>query len=395
VGRASLPSPVDPPCIAMSKAPPILEGTPLTEEETQRLDAIREAHKERIAQHNVHYLTLLRFLRGYKDDPKPLEKSIDMLGKMLTWREEQKVDEIVASVLPRGDEFRKIWPSGVHGFGKEGNLIYIDRVGQVEPSKLMGKNGFTMDDVQKFHIQMMEGVNRMKEQQYAATGKVKYKNLVILDLDGLGMGHMGSKFTAPMKSFIKIDQEYYPESLYQMVITNAGWVLKTLWAMVSPWIDPITASRIKFGSAHLTEFIDEEQIPKFLKGKCKCEGGKCLEVPFIAGYDPPRPDLAGAAASIGGPGAPSHPAEAAAAADAAAAAAAAAAGPAAAAAAAAPAADAAAPAAAASGDSAAAAASAEGQSQPAASAEGQQLAAGETQPAAAAAAPDAAQPAAQ
>ena len=125
---------------------------------------------------------------------------------MQTWREEQKVDEIVATVLPRGDEFKKIWPSGTHGFGKAGNLIYVDRVGQVEPSKLTGKNGFTMDEVQRFHIQMMEGVNRQKELQYAATGSVKYKNLVILDLDGLGMGHMGSKFTGPMKSFIKIDQ---------------------------------------------------------------------------------------------------------------------------------------------------------------------------------------------
>jgi hypothetical protein len=69
-----------------------------------------------------------------------------------TWREEQKVDEIVATVLPRGDEFKKIWQNGVHGFGKDGNLIYVDRVGQVDPSKLMGKNGFAMEDVVKFHV---------------------------------------------------------------------------------------------------------------------------------------------------------------------------------------------------------------------------------------------------
>ena len=30
----------------------------------QRLEALREAHRDRIAQHNVHYLTMLRFLRG-------------------------------------------------------------------------------------------------------------------------------------------------------------------------------------------------------------------------------------------------------------------------------------------------------------------------------------------
>jgi hypothetical protein len=56
----------------------------------QRLEQIREVHQARIAQHNVHYLTLLRFLRGYKDDPKPVEKSIDMLGKMLVSRYEKE-----------------------------------------------------------------------------------------------------------------------------------------------------------------------------------------------------------------------------------------------------------------------------------------------------------------
>lgn len=203
------------------------------------------------------------------------------------------MDEIVATRLPREDEFKKIWPSGVHGFGKSGNLIYVDRVGQVDPSKLMGKTGFAMEDVQKFHIQSMEHVNKLKEQQYERTGNVKYKNLVILDLDGMGMSHLGSKFTAPMKSFIKIDQEYYPESLYQMVVTNAGWVVKSLWVIISPFIDPITSQRIKFGQSHLGEFIDAEQIPKFLGGKCKCKEGKCLAEPFEAGYDPPRPDLAG------------------------------------------------------------------------------------------------------
>lgn len=183
--------------------------------------------------------------------------------------------------------------------GKDGNLIYVDRVGSVEPSKLMGSHGFSMEDVKKFHVQMMESVNRQKEEQYAATGVTKYKNIVILDLDGMGMSHMGSKFTAPMKSFIKIDQEYYPESLYQMVVTNAGWIVKTVWAMVSPFIDPITKERIKFGEKHLPEIIDAEQIPKFLGGKCKCKDGKCLIEPFVAGYPEghaPHPHHAAAAA---------------------------------------------------------------------------------------------------
>jgi len=288
----------------MSKSPPIKEEAPLSEVEMKRLEMIREAHKDRILKHNVHYLTLLRFLRGYKDDPKPVEKSIDMLGKMLTWREEHKVDEIVATQFPREQEYKRIWPNGIHGFGKEGNLVYVDRVGAVDPGKLMGTGGFTIDDVQNFHIQMMESVDRQKELQYAATGVVKYKNIVVLDLAGMGMAHLGTKFTTPMKAFIKIDQEYYPESLFQMVVCHAGWVVKSLWALVSPFIDPITKERIKFGEKHIPEVVDLEQIPVGLGGKCKCLDGKCLHTPFIAGYDPPREavNLAAASASANGNG---------------------------------------------------------------------------------------------
>jgi hypothetical protein len=214
-----------------------------------------------------------------------MDKSIEMLGKMLTWREEQRVDETVATVFPRAKEFAQVWPSGLHGMGKEGHLVYLDRIGHVKPDKLLGKDGFTLDEVGKFHIQMMERVNRAKEQQYAATGNVKYKHIVVLDLDGIGARHLGASFTGPLKSFLKIDQEYYPESLFQMVICNAGFAVRSMWNVLSLFIDPLTKERIKFGAKHLPELIDVEQIPAYLGGRCKCAGGKCLVEPFAAGYE--------------------------------------------------------------------------------------------------------------
>jgi hypothetical protein len=261
----------------------IPDDLPLSDTEQAHLNELRQAHRERIATHNVHDLTLIRYLRGYKDDAKPLDKSIEMLGKMLTWREEKHVDAIVATVLPRSAEFAQVWPSGVHGMGKTGHLVYVDRIGQVKPDALLGKDGFTPDEVEMFHIQMMERVNRIKEQQYAATGHTKYKHIVVLDLAGIGMGHLGSTFTGLFKTLVKIDQEFYSESLHQMVVCNAGFAVWSVWSVLSLFIGPRTRERIKFGAHHLPELIDAGQIPIYLGGRCKCAGGKCLVTPFVAG----------------------------------------------------------------------------------------------------------------
>ena len=225
--------------------------------------------------------TLIRYIRGYKDDAHPRDKAMDMLGKMLTWRETERVDALVKETLPKGDVFKKIWPSGLHGHGKDGHPILINRVGQVDGSKLTKE--FSMDDVTKFHIQEMESLDKYKDEASKTTGRRIYKHIAILDLKGLGMSHLGSKFTEPMKKFIQIDQDNYPETLHVMIVVNAGMLMKAAWKIAGSFIDPLTKERIKFGNAHLAEYIDAANMPAIYGGACKCAGGKCCEVQFVEG----------------------------------------------------------------------------------------------------------------
>jgi len=261
--------------------PRIPEDQPLSAQEQEILAAMKAQFGDRLK--TISESTLIRYIRGYKDDPHPKEKAIEMLGKMLTWRESNKIDELVKQTLPKGDVFKHIWPSGVHGVGKEGHPILVNRLGAVDGSKLTKE--FTMDQVTQFHIQEMESLNSAKEAASSLQQRRIYKHIAILDLKGLSMSHLSEKFRGPMKQFVSIDQDFYPETLHVMIIVNSGMIMKAAWKIASHWIDPITKERIKFGNQYLTEYIDAANIPAIYHGHCGCAGGKCLETPFIPGKD--------------------------------------------------------------------------------------------------------------
>lgn len=88
-------------------------------------------------------------------------------------------------------------------------------------------------------------------------------------------------------------QAYYPETLGEMFIINAPWVFTPLWAMIRPWLDPVT--RAKFHvlgsrySSDLLEVIAPDQLPLEYGGTCNCKaqrwGTGC--VPPKSEYAPP------------------------------------------------------------------------------------------------------------
>ena len=77
-----------------------------------------------------------------------------------------------------------------------------------------------------------------------------------------------------------ICQNYYPESLGESYIINAGFLFKTMYTIVKAFLDAKTRSKIKiFGSNYqsaLLEKIDKENLPTVLGGTCTCPPEGCL-----------------------------------------------------------------------------------------------------------------------
>ncbi|KAL5729790.1 proteasome endopeptidase complex [Ranunculus cassubicifolius] len=198
-------------------------------EEVEAVDAFRKTliMEELLPKRHDEYHMMLRFLKARKFD---IEKAKHMWAEMLKWRKDYGVDTILEDF--KYTELNEVlcnYPHGYHGVDKEGRPVYIERIGKVDPNKLIQGGNFSLT------------------------------NTIARDL---------------IMRLQKIDGDNYPETLNQMFIVNAGTGFRLLWNTAKSFLDPKTSSKIhvlgnKYHS-RILELIDASELPEFLGGTCRC-----------------------------------------------------------------------------------------------------------------------------
>ncbi|KAJ7054361.1 CRAL-TRIO domain-containing protein [Mycena amicta] len=220
--------------------------------------------------------TMLKFLRARSFD---VVKTKDMFIANEKWRKEFDVDGIVNNFsFPELAEVDKLYPQYYHKNDKDGRPVYVERLGQLDLTRL-----YAVTSQERLMKRLVFEYEKMITERLPACSRTAGHPVetlcTIFDLYNVSLTNFYRVKDYIMEA-ANIGQNRYPESMGKFYIINAPWAFTAVFAMIKPWLDEVTVSKIDIlGSAYaetLLGQIDAENLPKELGGKCSCPGGCSL-----------------------------------------------------------------------------------------------------------------------
>lgn len=190
-------------------------------------------------------------------------------------REPNEIDRIQRTIFPT-------YKAAYHKWDKRGHPVLIERTGRVNVKKIVQYfkslspvgTVYTQPCVD-YHVHYNEVGARLVRFQDKTFGAVNGSRVlgvtVVMDVAGLGFGHMYKPALELLKQVFACDANNYPEGLHALYIVNCPTMITFAFSVVKIWLDPRVIAKITFLKPHetkagLLEVIDAANLPTFLGG---------------------------------------------------------------------------------------------------------------------------------
>lgn len=220
-----------------------------------------------------------RFIVARKND---IDKAVLMINEWWKWWNTPypSCDGLTPATMlnvdnledPDIDIVNRCAPHTFHGFAKNGCPVFWEKTGEISSHLTELKERFNMDQLMGKHIRTQAIMNARCHYISKKLNKPIEQVIIVCDYQGMPMtpDFFGIEYC---QKLFAMDQNYYPERLFRTYLINAPWFFSALYSLVSSWIDPVTASKIRvLGSTYteaLREDLEDWDIPVEYGGSCE------------------------------------------------------------------------------------------------------------------------------
>jgi len=247
---------------------PIPQFFTLTDSQKAMFGEFRKASKKCKEAHTDYYICRFLIARKWK-----LKDSVELFDNAMTWREENKIDEIL-DTFPDNYWYKALteyYPNSINPerfhWTKDKCPIFYERIGLVHPKMTDLIPRETLVKHHNYCIELMEKNNH----RIAAENGFSPGTILVEDLKDLTHSHMYNKITAMIQEVSASDEQHYPESIRKVYIVNPPGIFGLVWALMKPFIEEQTLQKFAFGTpkdfaAEWDAIIGKENLPKYLGG---------------------------------------------------------------------------------------------------------------------------------
>lgn len=225
-----------------------MEFVPPTEEELSQVAILKErinhTEEEGVTPELVSELTELTFLRFFRGRKRIMDDAYNSLISHLKWRKENDLINFEKFEISNEVETKKSFILGTDKLKHP--IVYVF-------ARRHDKHKRDVDEITRFIIYT---INKALMDSVPSEEQI----IIVFDLTSFGLRCMDYE---AVKILIAILAHNYPEILSKVHIVNHPWLFNACWAVISPWLDPVTREKVNFTSiADLSNFIDAESIPE-------------------------------------------------------------------------------------------------------------------------------------